>query len=114
VRSEVQIFSPRLTEQKAFGAQRPEPTLAKKAPTQNGHDRLDEAMALLIQNQATFLTRVSETDRRHLEFEREANERFARIEAQMEKIIRVHAEHGRMLERLPEAIRDKIGFKPQS
>jgi hypothetical protein len=93
--------------------------LARKSQTPNGQGRLDEAMALLIQNQAAFLTRLAETDRvhaenerRHLEFERETAERFARIEAKMAEIIRVLAEHGRMLERLPEAIRDKIGFKP--
>ena len=75
-------------------------------------------MAMLIQNQAAFVGRQGETDRahaefvrRHLEFEREAAERFARIEAKMAEIIRVLAEHGRMLEHLPEAVRDKIGFK---
>jgi hypothetical protein len=30
----------------------------------------------------------------------------------MAEIIRVLNEHGRMLERLPEAVRDKIGSKP--
>jgi hypothetical protein len=29
----------------------------------------------------------------------------------MAAILRVLAEHGRLLERLPEAVRDKIGFK---
>jgi hypothetical protein len=87
--------------------------MAKKAESQNGHDRLNEAMALLIQNQAAFLNHISETDRQHAKFEREANERFTRIEAQMEQIIRILAEHSRILERLPETIRDKIGFKGQ-
>ena len=88
--------------------------MAKKEVNQNGRERLEEAMALLIQNQSTFLSRVSETDRRHLEFEREANERFARIEAKMGEIVRILAEHGRLLERLPEAVREKIGFRPQA
>jgi uncharacterized protein (DUF885 family) len=101
--------------------------VAKKAAEQNGHDRLDEAMALLIQNQAAFVGRLSENDRvhadlerQHLELKRESDElkrqsdeRFARIEAQMEQIIRILAEHSRILERLPETIRDKIGFKAQ-
>jgi hypothetical protein len=43
----------------------------------------------------------------------ETAERFARIEAQMAEIIRVLNDHGRMLERLPEAVRDKIGFQRQ-
>jgi hypothetical protein len=87
--------------------------VARKSPSPNGHDRLDEAMALLIHNQAAFVKQISDTDRRHLEYERETAERFARIEAQMTEIIRVLNEHGRVLERLPEAIRDKIGFKAQ-
>ena len=94
--------------------------MAKKNGAPNGHDRLGEAMALLINNQAAFVERLSETDRahielerKHLEFERETAERFARIEAQMAEIIRVLNEHSRILERLPETIRDKIGFKAQ-
>jgi hypothetical protein len=94
--------------------------LARKGTTPNGHDRLEEAMAMLIQNEAAFVGRLSENERvhtelerRHLEFERETAERFARIEAKMTEIIRVLAEHGRLLERLPEAVRDKIGFKGQ-
>jgi hypothetical protein len=99
--------------------------LARKATSQNGHDRLEEAMTMLIQNQAAFLARVSETDRltaeyrrQQLEIERETKERFARIEAQIGEVIRVlndHtqilAEHTRILERLPDAVREKIAFK---
>jgi hypothetical protein len=101
--------------------------LARKSPPENGRGRLDEAMDTLIQNQAALLARVAETDRahvefqrqyleferRHFEFERETAERFARIEAQMAEILRVLNDHGRMLERLPEAVRDKIGFQRQ-
>ena len=101
--------------------------MARKASPDNGHSRLEEALTTLIQNQAALLGRVAETDRahleferRHLEFERETAERFARIEAKMAEIIRVLNEHGqllaehsRLLERLPEAVRDKIGFKGQ-
>jgi hypothetical protein len=90
-----------------------EAPLARKATPQNGHDRLEEALATLIQNQAAFVGRQAETERRHLEFERATAERFARIEAQMAEIIRVLNEHSRLLERLPEVIRDKIGFKAQ-
>ena len=84
-------------------------------------------MALLIQNEAAFVGRLAETDRAHLEFERrhlefershheferETKERFARMEAQMAEIIRVLNEHTRQLERLTEAVREKIGFKGQ-
>jgi hypothetical protein len=87
--------------------------LARKVATQNGHERLEEAMAMLIQNHAAFLGRILETDR-------VGSERFARIETDMAQIIRVLAEHGRilaehsrlladhgrLLERLPGAVRD--------
>jgi hypothetical protein len=95
-----------------------ETEVARKSTSANGRDRLDEAMALLIQNRTAFVARQAESDRVHAEFvryhqqfERETAERFARIEAQMAEIIRVLNEHGRILERLPEAVRDKIGFK---
>jgi hypothetical protein len=87
--------------------------LARKAAPENGHDRLEEAIATLIQNQAAFVSSLRETDRLHVKFERETAERFARIEAQMAEIIRVLNEHSRMREPLPEAIRDQIGFKGQ-
>jgi hypothetical protein len=78
--------------------------MAKKTSTQNGNNRLDEAMAMLIQNQAAFLGRMAE-------IERATSERFGRIEQEMVAIRRILSEHSRLLERLPEAVRDKIGFK---
>jgi len=88
--------------------------LAKKGSAQNGHNRLEEAMALLIQNQASFLGRLAETDRT-------TSERFGRIEKDMSAILRVLSEHGRLLsdhtrllEQLPEAVREKIGFKREA
>jgi hypothetical protein len=87
--------------------------VARKSATPNGRDRLEEAMATLIQNQAAFVSQLAETNRLHLQFERETAERFARIEAQMAEIISVLNEHSRILEHLPEAVRDKIGFKGQ-
>jgi hypothetical protein len=104
-----------------------EAAVARKNPSPNGPTRLEEALATLIQNQAAFVARLSESEhqrleserqrlefeRRHLEYQRETAERFARIEAQMAEIIRVLNEHGRILERLPEAVREKIGFKGQ-
>lgn len=92
--------------------------MARKSTSQNGHGRLEEALAQLIQNEAAFVSQQAETNRRmaenerlYLQYKREADERFARIEAQMAEIIRVLNEHGRILERLTEAIREKIGFK---
>jgi uncharacterized protein involved in exopolysaccharide biosynthesis len=84
----------------------------------NGNGRLDEAMATLVQaqsslvqaqaslaqNQAAFLARIIEIDARMAETDRINSERFARIEA-------ILMEHSRILRALPDAIRDKIGFK---
>ncbi len=52
--------------------------MARKDTTHNGHDRLEEAMAMLIPNQTAFLSRSAESDRRLSEIERAASERFAR------------------------------------
>ena len=82
-----------------------EKALAKKT-TANGHDRLEEAVALLIRIQASFLGRLADA-------ERASSERFARIEADISSILRVRGEHSRvlsehswLLEPLPEAVRD--------
>jgi hypothetical protein len=81
--------------------------VARKSTTPNGHERLEDARALLIQNQAAYLGRLAE-------MERVTAERFARIESDIAAILRVLGEHSRLLDRLPEAVRDKIGFKAQS
>jgi hypothetical protein len=73
---------------------------------------LVQAQATLVQNQAAFLARASEIDARvakidvqMAETNRINSERFARIET-------ILLEHSRILLALPDAIRDKIGFKP--
>jgi hypothetical protein len=64
--------------------------VAKKATPQSGRDRFDEAVATLIQTQAAFLSRLTETDRRHLEFERETAERFVLPLAETQGMNRYH------------------------
>lgn len=102
-----------------MGAIGPEGRPTMKKATTNGHPRLEEAMALLIQNQAAFTGQMAEAnrqqlefERRHLEYERSMDERVNRIESQMKDVVRILTEHSRQLERLTEAVRDKIGFKP--
>jgi len=100
----------------------------KKSANADGRDGLEEAMRQLTLAQAT-LTQVQATSTQTQatlaqtqaafvadmsEMKRESAQRFARIEADIATILRVLAEHGRMLQALPEAVRDKIGFKPQS
>lgn len=65
---------------------------------------LVQAQAALAQQQTIFLARMAETDARMAETDRINAERFARIEA-------ILMEHSRILRALPDAIRDKIGFK---
>jgi hypothetical protein len=106
----------------------------KKNPRKNNkHDRLEEAMALLIQNQATFvqnqaafnqtlaqqnqtqsaiLQRLADLDRELAEQRRENAARFARIEEELAAIRAILLRHEQILQSLPEAIREKIGFNP--
>lgn len=69
------------------------------------NDRLEEAIAIFIQNQASFLGQMAE-------IERATSERFARIEERLAHIESILLEHGRVLEALPEAIRQELGFRP--
>jgi chromosome segregation ATPase len=95
--------------------------------------RIDEAMANLarsqenwLQNQALFVAQMAETSRRIDESNHRIDERFGRIDERFgridERFGRIEAillQHGqilneliRMLERLPEAVREKIGLEP--
>ena len=93
--------------------------MARTKSNGNGRvDRLEEAHATLtlaqanlVQAQANLVARMAETDARiaaiHIrmvETDRINSERFARIEA-------ILMEHSRILRALPDAVRDKIGFK---
>ena len=57
-------------------------------------------MGRLIHNQAIFVSHLDE-DRR----------RFSRIESELEQIKTLLLRHDEILKNLPEAIRQKIGFK---
>lgn len=90
----------------------------RKKDAQNNHTTLDtamanliESMAVLVQTQATFNQQNAQTNaeikqinREIEELRRENAERFARIEQLLIK-------HEIMLQELPEAIRQKIGFQ---
>jgi hypothetical protein len=73
--------------------------------TTNGH--LEEALAALIQNQASFVARMSESDQRFNRIEALLNE-HGRILVDLTHAV---AEISRRLDVQTEAIREKIGFK---
>jgi len=77
-----------------------------------GNGRLEDALAILIQNQASFVARLADIDARVADLDRINSERFARIEAILLEHTRILQEHSRILEELPEAVREKFGFKP--
>jgi hypothetical protein len=79
---------------------------------------LVQNMATLVQTQTAFVARMAESDARFAEWQRvsaalqeENRERFARIEAILLEHSRILADHTRILQALPDAIREKIGFK---
>ncbi len=74
--------------------------MATKA--KNGTGTIEAAIAVLIHNQAQFVSHIDE-DRR----------RFSRIETKLRDIETLLLHHDQILRDLPEAIRQKIGFKPK-
>lgn len=72
--------------------------MATKRNGRNGN--LESALAQLIENQAQFVA--------HLDEDRQ---RFTRIELDLELIKALLIKHEETLQKLPEAIREKIGFK---
>ncbi len=85
---------------------------------EEAHLALAQAQATLLQAQANLVARTAETDTRiaainarMAETDRINTERFARIEAILMEHSRILRDHSRILEALPDAIRDKIGFK---
>ena len=79
--------------------------MAMKRTEKNGRGgNLESAMALLIQNQAQFVSQHGALDRKLLALKKESVERWGHIEALL-------IQHDRMLKELPEAIRLKIGYQ---
>jgi hypothetical protein len=90
--------------------------MARAKDQSNG--RLEEAMATLLQNQAVLVQNQASFLARLSDMERISAERFARIEAillEHSRILGEHSrilgEHTRILQALPDTIRQKIGFK---
>ncbi len=87
----------------------------------SGHSALETAMAMLMQNQTMLMQNQTALMQSQAQFNAqfaetrkdlaEADKKFARIEKDLEIIKAVLVRHETMLEKLPEAIREKIGFK---
>jgi hypothetical protein len=79
--------------------------MATKA--RNGNVSLDAAMTMLIQNQAQFITHLTETRKDFAEMKGELDQ-IKTLLLQHDQILKNHEQ---ILKDLPEAIRQKIGFK---
>jgi hypothetical protein len=90
-------------------------------PARNKNGRLEEAIALLINsqaalanNQAAFLNNQAvflNNQAAFLSVARETQEDMALIRRELEQIKTILMRHEQILQSLPEAVRDKIGFK---
>jgi chromosome segregation ATPase len=93
--------------------------------TRNRNGRLEEAMAVLLNTQVAFLERLARSDERLARMDERfarmderlaerfaaIDERFARIDSELADIKAILLRHEQTLAALPDAIRDKIGFK---
>lgn len=73
----------------------------------NANDNLQQAMALLIRNQAALLSQLTEDHKRLSKNERD----LADIKGDLAQIKAILLRHDQVLADLPEAIRQKVGFK---
>ena len=69
--------------------------------------KLEDAIATLVQNQAALVAQYTAFVS-HLDEDRQ---RFARIERDLDLIKALLVKHEEILEKMPDAIKEKIGFK---
>jgi hypothetical protein len=67
---------------------------------------LEAAVATLLQAQAQFVSEMANINRRYNELKEESDRRYSQI-------VTLLMRHEELLMRLPDAIKDKIGFQPQ-
>ena len=93
---------------------------ARKPLARNNH--LEEAMALLIRNQAAFVEQIARNDQERLGLERRTEKwqrrsegRFDRIEQRLSSIEASLIQLPKtILQQLPKAVKKEIGFTPQT
>jgi hypothetical protein len=76
---------------------------AHQAQLAEHNQRMAEIREEGIRLHAEHVREMAEINRQHLELKRQADERFARIEALL-------LEHSQILEALPDAVRERMGF----
>jgi len=79
----------------------------------NSRNGLEEAVTTLLQNQTTLLQNQAIFQNTFLSYQAATDARFVRIEAEFDEIKAILLRHEQILQALPEAIRQKIGFKRQ-
>jgi hypothetical protein len=75
------------------------------------NNRLEEAVATLINNQASFQSNLLAIQTEIREIEADRREIQRRNDEHFAEIIAILKHHEQMLQALPEAIREKIGFQ---
>jgi hypothetical protein len=79
------------------------------------NNHLEEAMALLIRNQAAFVEQISRNDQERLElrdWQHETERRLGKIEESLTQLPKTLLQS--LLEQLPKAVKKEIGFKSRS
>jgi chromosome segregation ATPase len=89
----------------------------RRAQTDERIARAEERMAQVDERRAQTDERVAQIDERHSDLRRHSDELFfeiskinAQIMKRLDRIETVLEEHTKVLERLPEAIRERVGF----
>lgn len=77
----------------------------------NSNGKLDEAMVNLAIAQANLAANQAAFQANFMALTARSDERFARIETELAEIRAILARHEQILQSLPEAIRQKIGFE---
>jgi hypothetical protein len=78
---------------------------------QSSNGRLQEAIENLLASQANLLANQASFQANLMALNVRTDERFARIEAELSDIRAILLRHEEILQSLPEAIRQKIGYE---
>jgi hypothetical protein len=77
----------------------------------NHASQLEEALATLINSQATLAANQASFLAHFLAQTARTDERFSRIESELTEIKAILLRHEHMLQALPDAVRQKVGFE---